>query len=335
MANGTYGDSAFNPLVGYTDGLRKNYDNKNWVFYDPRRSKLSWIFNYLGLEKTYFTAEDALSLILNLQEGFYFVGTFSNGMETGTYLAHADFGEVQQRDIQTATDETGRYMYVAEAAPNSRLDAYSFGQAAKPFDKISFEIPFEMFTFTIPAQPPWSDPSDPGDEGAPPQAPYYNYNASHDYLVTLTLCQPGETEGSFDEIINFELEIGHSAFKYKYLDEDGNSFITPDEYFTTIQSFVYTDLGEAEPGEYYDDDSSTNLNLTDGTFTLMYDGTTGEVAGYLNGQKRISHYTDKTIGKDNYFVKTYYRSTFTETFDSINLPGRGLFKLGTATFAFE
>jgi hypothetical protein len=37
MANGTYGDTAFNPLVGKADGLRKNYDNKNWVFYDPRR----------------------------------------------------------------------------------------------------------------------------------------------------------------------------------------------------------------------------------------------------------------------------------------------------------
>jgi hypothetical protein len=42
MANGTYGDSAFNPLVGYTDGLRKNYDNKNWVFYDPRPYEGTW-----------------------------------------------------------------------------------------------------------------------------------------------------------------------------------------------------------------------------------------------------------------------------------------------------
>jgi hypothetical protein len=43
MANGTYGDTAYNPLIGYTDGLRKNYDNKNWVFYDPRKLEPSWL----------------------------------------------------------------------------------------------------------------------------------------------------------------------------------------------------------------------------------------------------------------------------------------------------
>jgi hypothetical protein len=63
MANGTYGDTEINPLIGYTDGLHKNYDNRNWVFYDPRsRIGFPALLFYIDMNNFAFESEPTINI---------------------------------------------------------------------------------------------------------------------------------------------------------------------------------------------------------------------------------------------------------------------------------
>lgn len=248
---------------------------------------VTWTFDYQELE----------TVDPEIDQDFLFLGAFGNGSGTGAYRVSAILENpegIDTRVVQTDDALTGRYIYVSEATPASRLRLFSTEIPAARFNKFSIETPIEMSTFTIPEQPSWSPPPPPpnwdGDGTIIQPKPIFSYGGGNFFLMSIGIKQDASSD---DYLGFFYIRFGNDANIQVSL--DGRTRLNVIN--STRELNAYS-LGT----ELYDTDQISGQRADRGMAKLTYDGTTGEVAGYLNNSKILRISTGIIIPRNSYIV---------------------------------
>jgi hypothetical protein len=285
------------PIANPPESSLSKVNNKIRIGKDPAANRtgrgseeeaaVTWTFDYQELE----------TVDPEIDQDFLFLGAFGNGSGTGAYRVSAILENpegIDTRVVQTDDALTGRYIYVSEATPYSRLRLFSTEIPAARFNKFSIETPIEMSTFTIPGQPPWSPPPPPPNwdgEGTPIQPrPIFGYGGGNFFIMSIGIKQDASSD---DYLGLFYIRFDNSASIEVGLD----GVRRPDAINSTRELNAYS-LGT----ELYDRDQISGQRADRGMAKLTYDGTTGEVAGYLNNSRILRIRTGIIIPRNSYIV---------------------------------
>jgi hypothetical protein len=334
MANGTYGDTAYNPLVGYTDGLRKNYDNKNWVFYGPRRYKGTWIFDYSNMQQVFADGQ------------LRYYGTYNNGSRIQNYEYSTVFVDTLPIP-DTGVDAGGPFLSrpVDQADVDYGVFGPAPGETTSPDEDLLNKPPNNYNRVTVERQcfTPRPGVPSPSSTTMAPGLPFIPYVAVRSDAISMLI---GSTITGDADIINCSLLLnrqsdnwnnwGGSGYNEPYSSYEGE--LAQDmAIFAVNVTGVYT--GQNRPGEFY---LKVPVTFVSDTYIarIEYNGATGIVKGYINNIEVISCTTGQIVSKSRYqaevqaFTRRQHQGSYYDPEHIENPPAQPPLKLYQVTSTF-